>query len=1031
MKKHLLIFSVLFASILSLSAQDIQVSGKVIYADDSYPVIGATITVKGTTSGTFTDMDGNFQISIPQNSENPQLVISYAGFKTIESPIHANGQVVNVALEVDVLSINEVVVVGYGTQKKVNLTGAVSTLKPDEIQSRTTTNVLSAVQGLVPGVTITTTPGKDPEINFRGNGNLGSSSPLYIVDGVIVDAAFFSRLNPNTIENISFLKDAASSSIYGSRAAYGVVLVTTKKGKEGKLQVNYNGLVGTKMPTYKPNVIDSWQYAELRNEAEMNSGAGAYSVFSQDEINWLRDGSKPDLYPNSKWFDLAIDDHAVTTQHSANVSGATDRINFFAGIGYLYDTEYLRNRGTNRYNMDLNVSGKVTDWLKLHSSVKYTYTNYEVAGGTPDFQEMLIIPGTQVNKHSNGNWGTVRAGNEIGLLNPVYMYDTRDWNVSTRGQGIYEGGFDITPIEGLLIAGQAALNNYDYKGKSFVATRDPIESFLNPGVNAYAGNDLNQMNMSWSSSIWETYNARVSYNIEKDIHNFTVLAGTSYEKYASQNLSANRGNFPTDDMTDITGGAASGDYYHNGGGSSEYALLSYFGRLNYTLLGRYMFEANFRADASSRFYKDARWGYFPSFSAGWVISEEKFMDATSGYLDLLKLRGSYGTLGNMNNVGNYDYFANYATTGYYPWNGVIGNAISEAKPANRTLTWETVAMLNIGVDFAFWKGKLAGAIEYYDKNTSGILLGFPVMPEVGTSESPSQNIGKVNNKGIEIELNHRNKLGDWGYGVGGNLAFNKNKVVDLASSDDIISDAGNHGIAKTIHRVGESIGSYYGLKSDGLYSQEEIDAGRYYTYGGTTPQAGDIKFLPQRDIQYGEAITADDRTIIGSRVPKITYGINFNVSWKNIEFSAFGQGTYGSQVAFEVYQLHPFFHGADNAREYHLGRWTAENPNSNAIYPRIYNANDAHTKYNQTFNSDYGLFNANYFRIKTMTLAYTLPQKLLPKTGLSNIRVYVTGENLITFRGDKKMKDFDPEAASGTVLALGVKSVAFGVNLSF
>ncbi|MGL5913331.1 MAG: TonB-dependent receptor plug domain-containing protein, partial [Bacteroidales bacterium] len=253
MKKHLLIFSVLFASILSLSAQDIQVSGKVIYADDSYPVIGATITVKGTTSGTFTDMDGNFQISIPQNSENPQLVISYAGFKTIESPIHANGQVVNVALEVDVLSINEVVVVGYGTQKKVNLTGAVSTLKPDEIQSRTTTNVLSAVQGLVPGVTITTTPGKDPEINFRGNGNLKSSSPLYIVDGVIVDAAFFSRLNPNTIENISFLKDAASSSIYGSRAAYGVVLVTTKKGKEGKLQVNYNGLVGTKMPTYKPN----------------------------------------------------------------------------------------------------------------------------------------------------------------------------------------------------------------------------------------------------------------------------------------------------------------------------------------------------------------------------------------------------------------------------------------------------------------------------------------------------------------------------------------------------------------------------------------------------------------------------------------------------------------------------------------------------------------------------------------------------------------------------------------------------------
>lgn len=1003
------------------------------------PVIGANIIEKGTSNGVITDLDGRFDLNVDNNAK---LIVSYIGYNSQEISV-AGKSIVEIILKEDSKALEEVVVVGYGTQKKVNLTGSVASLSADEIKDRVQTNVLSSVQGTVPGVTVISRPGSDPSINFRGRGNLGVSSPLYVIDGAMADANFFANLDPNSIESISFLKDAASSAIYGSRAAYGVVLVTTKQGKEGQIQVSYNGMVGTKMPSFKPELVTSWEYAELFNEAKYNSNpaGGKNQGFTNEEIGWFKDGSKPDLYPNTDWIDLIYDDHAITTQHSFNFTGGTNKLRYFTGLGYVYDTENLRNRNNKRYNLNLNISSDLTDWLTLRSSVKYIQKTREINGGTPSMNNVLIVPCTFVAKQSNGEWGSVDAGNEASGTfaggNPLRAYDTNNWNQSKRENTMYDLAFDLKPLKGLVITGQGVYKLMESKSKNYNALVDDVPSFLKPGTTIKGtGNTLNSMSMSWESDSWLTYTGTANYSWTNQVHSFSTLAGISYEHYKYEMLGASRENFPADTFTDMSAGAASGANYKNSSNSYEYKMLSYFARFNYTLLDRYMFEANVRADASSRFHKDNRWGYFPSFSAGWRISEEGFMDSQKDWLDNLKIRASYGSLGNINNVGNYDYFANYSSKNSwgselsYTFDNVPVKVLQESKPANPKLGWEKVTLTDLGVDFDLFNGKLRGTVDYYIKNTSDILLAYNVPVETGITKAPSQNIAKVRNKGFEFALTHQNKIGEISYQISGNISTNSNRIIDLATSDDIIQNLSGHGVGKYILRKGEAIGSFYGFKSDGLYTQADIDAGHYYTYGGTVPNAGDVKFVPQRDLKYGEAITNADRVIIGNDVPKFTYGFNMSIGYKNFELSAFGQGVNGTDVGFEVYQMHPFFHGQDNPRKFHLKRWTEANPNPNAIYPRLYDASSPHTAYNRSF-SDYHIFDADYFRIKTLTFGYSIPQSSLSKLGLSAMKLYVTGENLFTFRADNKIEDFDPETAGGVVQALGIKSLAFGVNISF
>ena len=784
------------------------------------PIIGASVVEKGVaTNGTVTDFEGNYTLTISSD----ELQISYIGYLPQVVKVHSGTSFYNVTLKEDTKTLDEVVVIGYGTQKKVNLTGSVASVSSSEIKDRVQTNVLSAVQGTVPGVTVISRPGSTPSINFRGRGNLGTSEPLYVIDGAIADAAFFQSLNPNSIESISFLKDASSSAIYGSRAAYGVVLVTTKNGEKGKMNVSYSGLVGMKTPTYLPKTVDSWEYASMLNEGMYNRNAanGKYQAYSQEEIDKFRNGTDLDYYPNTNWADLVLDKHVLTTQHSVSFSGGSDKVRYFMNLGYMYDDKpnFMSGQDKTRYTLDTNIASDITKWFTVKGSIKHIRNVSDTEHGQPWMGNFLLVPSIMVAQQSNGEWGSIAGGKQATQSfitgNPLRALSNKNWSKSKTEETMYDLGFDIKPVKGLVISGQGVFRGQEYKGKSYTALQDEVKTFETGTPIGGTGTYTNSMSMNWSSVTRMLYTGTIKYDWSNSIHNITALAGTSYEHYKYEALSAGRKNFPSDALEDLNGGSNAGKDLSNGGGMTEYKILSYFGRINYSLMDRYLLEANIRADASSRFYKDNRWGYFPSFSAGWRISQEEFMKNIS-WINNLKIRASWGTLGNINNVGNYDYFQNYNLGSDYNFNDEAVKGILESKPANLGLGWETVALTDFGVDIDLFDNKLSIVADYYIKNTSDILLGYNVPVETGIWSAPSQNIGKVKNTGFEMALTYRGNVGDLKYTVTGNIATNKNKVVDLAGSDDIISNGGDK--IRFILREGEPIGSFYGYKTDGLYT---------------------------------------------------------------------------------------------------------------------------------------------------------------------------------------------------------------------
>jgi len=410
------------------------------------PIIGASVVEKGApTNGTITDFDGNFTLTVSGN----ELQISYIGYLPQVVKVQSGVTSYNVTLKEDTKTLDEVVVIGYGTQKKVNLTGAVASVSTDDIKDRVQTNVLSAVQGTVPGVTIISRPGSTPSINFRGRGNLGTSAPLYVIDGAIADATVFSNLDPNTIESISFLKDAASSAIYGSRAAYGVVLVTTKGGKAEKMNVAYSGYVGVKTPTYLPDVLDSWDYAILLNEAKYNANpsGGKNQAYTNEEIGWFRDGSNPDYYPNTNWADLVLDKHVLTTQHSLNFSGGSEKVRFFSSVGYVFNDNFMPGVTDDRYNLNLNLQSDVTKWLTLKTGVKYIRNSSDTKNGTPWIANFVLVPSIMVAQQSNGEWGSIAGGKDATQTfmnsNPLRTLSFDNWSKSTTENTMYDLGFDL------------------------------------------------------------------------------------------------------------------------------------------------------------------------------------------------------------------------------------------------------------------------------------------------------------------------------------------------------------------------------------------------------------------------------------------------------------------------------------------------------------------------------------------------------------------------------------------------------------
>eukprot|EP01029_Cantina_marsupialis_P000115 TRINITY_DN1011_c0_g2_i3.p1 TRINITY_DN1011_c0_g2~~TRINITY_DN1011_c0_g2_i3.p1 ORF type:complete len:1136 (-),score=194.61 TRINITY_DN1011_c0_g2_i3:9269-12676(-) len=1012
------------------------ISGKVVDAS-GMGLPGVNVIIKGSNTGTTTNIDGNFKIEITEAES--VLVFSFIGYASKEVPVVGNAAM-NIVLQEETMGIDEVVVVGYGTQKKVNVTGAVVAVDPKQIEDRPSENILKSLQGAIPGVTIIARPG-GTSINIRGRGNLKSSEPLYIVDGVEVSSDFFSNMEPSSIENLSFLKDASSAAIYGAKAAYGVVLVTTKSGKAGKLQVVYNGSVGIQTPTYMPEVLDSWTYAEMYRTAELNSDPNATLTYSLEDIEKYRSGSDPDLYPNTNWFDEVLKDNSLFTKHNFQFSGGGEKVKYAFGLGYMKDETLTPGEGTDRYNFTSKTTADLKDWLTVTSNVSFIYKKYDRKKGPANFTEFLRIPPTQVAKHSNGEWGSVRDGGEAIPEqinnNPLRIHEESGRANSDTKHFLGTMSAIIKPTKGLKITNQLGYRYWDYRGFSFQNKIPGVPSFLNPssGVILGTASEVNQMNLDWQYSEKYIYDGWIDYEKTfNEVHNFAALAGIHADAYKYKVLKVGRKDFASNEMNALSGGSTDPDnQITTQNDVIEESTLSYFGRLTYNYNQKYLFEANLRADASSRFAKEGRWGYFPSLSAGWRIDQEDFL-TNADWLSSLKFRASWGQNGNINNVGRYDTYSTYVANGTAFIGGEVVPLLEEGRIGNPDLTWETTTTTDLGVDMIIQNGLLGMTLDVYERTTDDILVrANDVSPETGLSSSsiPARNVGSVRNRGIELSLTHRKEFGDFSYAIGGNLSYNKNEIIDLGDKVDQLPPDGYW-----ILRKGNSVGDFYMLESNGLYSTEDIASGNVLPYGTQMPEAGMVKFVDQLtedtdgdgvpDARDG-VINDKDRTIVGRDVPQFTYGMNMELNYKGLSLTMVGQGVTGVNVYMDNEASQAFFNNSV-PREWQLDNWTENNQNS--AYPKLFKETDARYKYN-SIQSSYWLFNASYFRIKNITLSYNLPQHLTRSVGMEKVRVYFSGDNLFTIRGDKRMKDFDPERSSGRGAQLGMKTLTTGVSITF
>lgn len=1009
------------------SYQQKKVAGVVVDAKGN-TIPGVNVMIKGKSIGVATDVDGKFSINASNGST---LAVSSIGYKAQEVLVK-NDDLLRIILEDDSQTIDEVVVVGYGTKKKVNMTGAVSSVETKSLASRPQRNLLNSLQGAVPGVMVSSKIGGDEgtTINIRGRGNLGSSSPLYIVDGVEVGSGFFTDMDPASIEAISFLKDASSSAIYGAKAAYGVVLVTTKKGKSGQLRVNYSGSYGIQRPNLLPDVVNSGDYAEMFNTAEANSNiAEASRTFTPEMIAKYRSGENPDLYPNTNWIDLLLRERSAFTKHNLQFEGGSEKMSYMLSLGYLNDQAVGKGEGNERYNFTTKTSSDLKPWLNVTSTVNFIYGKYDRTTGGGGLLEALRVPPTMVAKHSNGDYGSIKNGRVTtaaeAQTNPLRSLEQGGRGNTDTKRLLGSLAAELKLMDGLKFTNQFAYNYSDIREFSFDNKMAGVPNFLYPNTGIIAGSakETNQMQMKLKNTQKLVYDGW--FNFDKkigEVHDLGIVAGWHADSQTYKYLELGRKKFASNDMGAIDGGStAPEDQLKTKGEIKEESMSSYFGRASYTLMQRYLLEANFRADASSRFAKNGRWGYFPSFSAGWRLEQEEFMKPIT-WISGLKLRGSWGKNGNIYNINEYDTYSTFSTSGTSVIGGVTVPVVSEGRVGNPNLTWETTTTSNVGFDLDIMNGILSLSGEYYNRRTKDILVqANDIALEAGLSKDqvPARNVGVVKNNGFEFVLNHRNTFGDFSYNIGGNLTFNKNEIVDLGNKVNQLPPK-----EYWILRKGEAIGSFYMIEADGIYSTEDIAQGKAIPYGSEIPEAGMIKFKDQN----GDGVIDDkDRTIVGNDVPNLTYGLNLELKYKNFTLSVLGQGVSNVKVYMDCEASQAFF-DYSVPHEWQKDSWTPSN--QGAVYPKLFLPTNNGFKYNNIQNS-FWLFDASYFRIKNITFSYELPKSLLSKICLERASVFISGDNLFTFRGDKRMKDFDPERISGRSAFLNYQNITTGVNISF
>lgn len=1021
-----------------------KVTGNV--SDAEGPIIGASVVEKGNPgNGTVTDLDGNFTLNVKPGAT---IVITYIGYQKQEIAV-GNQSNISVTMKTDDKTLDEVVVVGYGVQKKKLVTGSTIEVKGDDIQKMNTTQVLGALQSQTPGVNIQAAsgqPGDGFKISIRGAGTNGNTAPLYIIDGVAGD---INNLNPADIERIDVLKDAASCAIYGSAAANGVILVTTKQGKQGKIQVSYDANVGWANVYRMPKMLTAKQYMEVMDQVRFNSGESGYdwkSIMGEDLYNSYMDGSNE----GTNWVEAIRNKNAVTTSHALNVTGGSDRSTFSMGAGYQYQDGVFGNvvksdyrRFTFRINSEHVIyrNDKGMDVVKIGENIYYQHKqNQGIQIGNQysnELSNMLRANPAIPMYNADGNYttaedlkGWVDKYNSYSV-NPIYkMLNQQSGHNKSINHNLHATGYlEIQPIKNLVYRGQLNYNQNTYTWRTFL----PVFDANRTNADNFRTEDkaTNQIGTSWG---WSTTNT-LSYKFDlQKKHNFDILVGTEYGESRPDfgfSLNATSSNSVFGDMTH-----AYMTYMKNNNAAAvtgtpcdDSRSMSYFGRVNYNFDEKYMLSAIMRADGNSKFAPGERWGYFPSVSAGWVISNEKFMAKTVSWLDFLKLRAGWGQNGNAQTINNFQWqgaFA-YDTSSYYTFNGNPDQYISGAAPSrlpNEDLTWETSEQLNIGLDARFLSGRLGFTLDWYNKKTKDLLVAVPVDPTTGFS-TQMKNAGTVENKGIELSLTWNDKIGkDFQYNVGWNMAYNHNEVTEV-KSNQTYNNGGKDLLAQNTGYMarfeeGHPIGYFWGYKTEGVM-QNEADVQAYLDKNckgnaanskqGTSIKPGDLKFV---DVNGDGVINDDDKTELGDPHPDVTMGITLGASYKGFDLSVTGFGTFGQQVArsfrkftdgeFENFttEVYDYWHGEGTSNKYPLLAHMNAGPNWQTI-------------------SDIYIENASYFRLQNLTVGYDFT-KIWKSSPFQQLRLYFAAQNLFTITGYKGM---DPE--NGT--AIGSDSWVTGVDV--
>lgn len=1006
------LFRVVLAGVLMIFsfmvyAQERIVTGKV-YDSSGESIIGASVMVQGTMQGVVTDIDGAFQLKV-QPSQS--LVISFLGYQDVILPVGSKNNF-KIILEEDSKKLDEVVVVGYATQKKVNLTGSVASVSAKDIQDIPVANTTTLLQGRLPGLVLTQNgaqAGNDnPEIRIRGIGTFGNNNPMVLIDGVEGSISQIAEIPSADIESISVLKDAASAAIYGVRAANGVILITTKRGQaSSKVKISYSGSYTLQTPGIVPDYVDGYNWALMKNEVSTGT-------FSPEALQKLQDGSDPDHYANTNWLDAVLR-NASMHQHHLSVSGGNENTRFMTSVAYSNQDGIMMKTGVERFSFRSNIDTRYkrfTFGLNL-SGNKNNVTTPAVApsgeGGIMRYVSWFTRPTVPV-MYSNGHYGYVDGSSLSAELmkNPVESMSLgHRSNEYWRFNGKVFAGIDLW--DGLKFQTSFAYA-FDLNATKSYSPKSPARYDAEGNIRKAAGETNKEEDYWYRNATWTSENL-LTYNKQFDKHNVNVLLGHSVIGSRFYKTTASIQGFPTENIYELDGGTINPGAKGN---SEEYKLQSFFGRVNYGYDDRYLFEFNIRHDGSSRMPKANRYATFPSVSGGWVFSNEELMKDYKNF-SLGKLRLSWGKLGNQE-IGNYAYAATLGASGNYFFDqgGDKQAGMVQTSVPNEDIKWETTRSINVALDLGFFNNRIQTTFEWFDKKTSDILMQL-AMPGIflGSLNAPYQNVGAVRNRGWEWNVNYSDSKGDWVWNVGFNLSHVKNEILEMGGLEETIS-------GQTINRIGNPIGAYFGYKAIGMYRteadlQRTNSKGEVIKQNGVAPKLGDIMYA---DLNDDGNITADDRDIIGNSFPKYSYSFNLGASWKNFDLSTFWQGVGG--IYRYSWETSTDIRG--NLTERWLDRYSAGNVN--ASMPALGNTmNDSY--------SSFWLENSSYLRLKNLEFGYTFRQPGLVKMGVSSVRVYFAGSNLLTFTS---LKNWDPEKTSGDArndVHPNMRTYSFGLNIQF